>query len=184
MSTIRIQASDEATRMGLALARKAGEAYQEMLRYFVDHVAHAGRVVESDDYLVALAVEKAEPLWYPSGGGLELHDPPAKANQHIEVVVCDRADGRFLPQLEVTVTLLKDGKETGTWDLPFLWHPTMYHYGRNVEVIDGGPHAARVSIGMPGFPRHDKVNGRRYTKAVVVDIDGIDLKPAREDVDG
>jgi hypothetical protein len=180
MSATRMQTSDEATAMGLALARKAGEAYQEMLRYFVDHVAHCGRLVECGDYLVALAVEKSEPLWYPQGEQLELHEPPRRANQHLEVVVCDRADGRFIPALEVTVTLLKDGRETGTWDLPFLWHPTIYHYGRNVEVVTGGTHTARVSIARPGFPRHDKVNGRRYTQAVVLEVDGIDLQPARE----
>lgn len=175
-----LQVSDEASAEGLRLAREAGEAYQRMVRYFIEKIAHCGRMQEAGDYRIGVAVEKAEPLWHPSGGKLVLAKPPLKANQHLEVVVTDAADGRFLPELDVTVTVLREGREIGSWDLPFLWHPTMYHYGRNVTIDGSGKHTLRVSIAPPTFHRHDEVNGKRYADPVVVEFADIDLEAARE----
>lgn len=175
-----MQVTDEASAEGLRLAREAGEAYQKMVHYFIEEIAHCGRVQDSGDFRVGVAVESAEPLWYPSGGQLVLGEPPVTANQHLEVVVTDAMDGRFVPQLAVAVTVLRQGREIGTWDLPFLWHPTMYHYGRNVTITGSGPHTLRVSIAAPTFHRHDKVNGRRYGEPVVVEFADIDLKTGRE----
>ena len=42
---------------------------------------HAG------DYLVGVATEEAEPLWHLLGGRLELKEPAAGMNAHLEIVV-------------------------------------------------------------------------------------------------
>ena len=68
--------------------------------------------------------------------------------------MADAGDGRFVPGLHVTVTLLDgQGQEVGTYHLPFLWHPTMYHYGCNAHVPQAGDYTARVAIPIPAFPR-------------------------------
>lgn len=129
-----MRASEEATREGLRLAREAGEAYQRSVSHFLEKVAENGATMQVGDYRVGVALEGAEPLWYPQGDGLELAEPPEQANLHLEVVVTDKDDGRFVPELDVAVTLqAEDGRKVGTWDLPFLWHPTMFHYGRNIS---------------------------------------------------
>jgi hypothetical protein len=173
--------SDEASAEGLRLAEEAGKAYQRMVRYFIENIADDGRIEECGDYRVGVAVEKAEPLWRHRGGQLALQEPARTDNQHLEVIVTDRADGRFLPDLDVNLEVVADdGTSVGTWDLPFLWHPTMFHYGRNVSIPRSGRYTLKVSIARPAFARHDKVNGRRYENPVLVQFDRLNLAAGRE----
>ncbi len=174
--------TDEASRRGLELAREAGDAYHRMVEYFISEVATSGALQEADDYLVGVAVEEAEPLWHLLGGRLTLTEPAAGANAHLEVVVMDRADHRFVPGLMVQVVLsAADGTAIGTYHLPMLWHPTMYHYGRSVHVPEDGEYRLAVSIEAPTFGRHDKVNGERYARPVTVTFDGIRIERGRKE---
>ncbi len=60
---------------------------------------------------------------------------PGDENLHVEIAVRDGADGRFVPALRVTATLVDaDGTELGEHEHPLLWHPMIYHYGRNWKV--------------------------------------------------
>lgn len=180
VNAIAKRPTDEATAEGLRLAAQAGDAYERMVRYFVANVATSGSIQQAGDFLVGMATEHAEPLWHLVGDHLELKDPPAEANAHLEVVVMDGADKRFIPQLDVTVTLADDrGNEVGTWDLPLLWHPTMFHYGRSVSVPASGSYSAVVGIAAPAFPRHDEVNGKRYG-AVRVRFDQLRIETGRK----
>ncbi len=177
-----MRVSDEASAEGLRLAREAGEAYQRMVAYFLREIADAGSTRDVGDYRIGVAVENAEPLWHACGSTLVLGAPPVTANQHLEVVVTDVADGRFIPELEVTATLLRGrGDPVGTWKLPFLWHPTMFHYGCNVAIPGSGTYALRVSIATPTFFRHDAVNGKRYAEPVVVEFTDLELSTGREE---
>ncbi|MGI8494297.1 MAG: iron transporter [Pyrinomonadaceae bacterium] len=49
-----------------------------------------------------------------------------------------------------------DGKEIGTHEMPFLWHPYLYHYGRNWKVPGDGEYSLHFRIETPDFPRRDK----------------------------
>nr|MDQ6925353.1 iron transporter [Candidatus Eremiobacteraeota bacterium] len=62
----------------------------------------------------------------------------------------------------------------------FLWHPGLYHYGKNLEVPGDGRYTLLVEIAAPSFPRHDKKNGRRYAEAVTVEFRDIPIKTGRE----
>lgn len=93
----------------------------------------------------------------------------------------DGADKRFVPELMVHVTLEDDrGKEVGTYHLPFLWHPTMYHYGRSIHIPADGTYTMRVGIEMPTFGRHDKTNGQRYPAPVVAEFSNIRITTGRK----
>jgi hypothetical protein len=178
-ATMRV--SDEASAEGLRLADAAGQAYQRMVRYFIENIADDGRIEDCGDYRVGVAVEKAEPLWRHRSGQLALQEPASTDNQHVEVIVTDRADGRFLPGLQVNLeAVADDGTSVGAWDLPFLWHPTMFHYGRNVAIPRSGRYSLNVSIARPTFARHDKVNGRRYEHPVLVQFVRMRLTAGRE----
>ena len=73
----------------------------------------------------------------------------------MEVVVCDAGDGRLLPCLRVFATLIDaTGREVGTYEQPFLWHPTMYHYGRNGAVPGDGTYHLRVRVEPPAWLRY------------------------------
>ena len=174
------QVTDEADARGLQLAKEAGDAYRRMVEHFVNDIATSGDIREVGDYLIGVATEQAEPLWHLLGGRLELKEPAPDLNAHLEVVVMDAADHRFIPELRVGVTLSRDGNELGTYHLPLLWHPTMFHYGRSVHVDNDADYRLTVSIEAPSFGRHDKTNGRRYADPVTATFDGIRIKPGRK----
>jgi hypothetical protein len=173
--------TDEATEEGLRLAKEAGDAYLRMVDYFIAHVATSGAKKEAGPYVIAFATEHAEPLYRLLGDTLILSEPADGENAHLEVVVADAADGRFIPELTVHVSLSdSNGKEVGTYHLPFLWHPTMYHYGRSIHAPSDGMYTARVAIGVPTFARHDKINGKRYAQPVTTTFRDVKISTGRK----
>jgi hypothetical protein len=171
--------SDEADEQQLAMARREGDAYQRSLRYMMDEVADGGGQKRTGDYIVGWAQERAEGMWHLHEGRLTWHEPSAEENGHLEVA--DAGDVRFIPYLDVEATLVgADGHEIGPLEVPFVWHPGLYHYGRNIHVPGEGTYTLRVRLAPPEFTRHDHVNGRRYADPVEVEFGGIHITPGRE----
>jgi hypothetical protein len=103
-----------------------------------------------------------------------------EANAHIEVAVADAAVGRFVPGLDVTVTLLDADGEMFSGTAPFLWHPFLHRYGFNARVPGEGPFTVRVHIDPPSWMRHDPVNGKRYGEPVDVEFADVGFEPGRK----
>ncbi len=96
---------------------------------------------------------------------------PQEENAHLEVVVRDGADGRFIPGLTVYATLIDStGNEIGTHQQPFLWHPWLYHYGRNRKLPGDDIYTLRIRIEAPEFGRHDKISGERFADPVEIEF--------------
>lgn len=168
--------SEAADQRHLELAHGEGEAYQRSLRHLIEDVAHSGDQQQAGDYVVGFAQEPAEGLYHHRDGDLEFLEPTAE-NCHVAVAVADAVDGRFVPTLPVSVTLRSgDGEEVGPVDLPFVWHPGVYHYGANVAVPGDGVYDLRVEIGPAEFQRHDQENGDRYAEPVEVLFEDVDVK--------
>lgn len=171
-----MERSDEANEKQHQLARNQGKALEMSLREMSEKVAQRGEEQAFGHFLVGYAFERPEGMYTPENGDLKWHEPEDE-NVHIEISVRDGADGRFVPALNVTLTVLDaDGDEVGTHNQPFLWHPWLYHYGRNWELPGDGQYSFRVQIDMPDFPRHDKKNGKRYTGPVVAEFRDIPVK--------
>ena len=171
--------SDEADRKQLDMARQEGEAYQRSLQYMIDNVADSGAKQPAGDYVIAYAMERAEGMYGLHGGKLAYHEPTDE-NLHLEISVSDAGDGRFVPYLEVRATLVAaDGQELGPFEVPFVWHPGMNHYGKNVKVPGGGTYALRIRVGAPSFMRHDKINGQRFENPVEVVFRDVKVKPGK-----
>jgi hypothetical protein len=170
-------AAEEASSEQLLLAHGQGQALHAALQA-MDVEATSGVVARrAGDYEVLVAVSAAEGVWQPRGGTLEWRNPEQE-NCHVGVCVRDRADGRFVPGLQVTVTLIcPDGGVLDTHEHPFLWHPWLYHYGRNWHVPDAGAYGIRVRIDPPSFMRHDRVNGFRYLDPIEVEFESVEVEP-------
>lgn len=161
-----MEPSEESTAAQLQVARKQGEVYHEAVKA-MDQESGA-QIERAGEFEVGIVVENAEGLWQMDGDELRWQNPTDE-NAHVEVVVCDAADGRFVPGLEIEVTIeTSDGREIGTHPMPFLWHPWLYHYGRNWHLPEEGDYRLRVRIAPPTFHRHDHKNGNRYTQPVEV----------------
>jgi hypothetical protein len=174
-----MEPSEEATRTGLFFAKAQGAAYGTALKHMTAIVADDGGEKRAGEYLIGYAVEKAEGMYLRRDGALHWTEP-TNENVHLEVAVRDAADGRFLPGVKVTATLSDEkGWTSGPVEIPFLWHPALYHYGRNLEVPASGAYRLAVEVAPPEFPRHDKVNGRRYLEGAKVEFDKVEIKTGK-----
>lgn len=171
--------SDEASSEEIKLAQEQGEAMRHAVQYMTQKEAH-GAVKPAGDYLVGYAVEKAEGLYTLRDGTLQWQEPEQE-NVHVEVAVLDGSNGRFVPALTVHATLIdSNGQEIGTHLQPFLWHPWLYHYGRNWRVPGDGVYTLKVRIDVPDFPRHDKINGKRFAEPVEVEFTNISIQTGQK----
>ena len=176
----RLMTSEEADRKGLELGREQGEAMGRTLRHMLDEIADTGDEVRTGDYLIAFAAEEAEGMYVPDGDDLRWQEPEDE-NIHIEIAVRDAADGRLIPNLKVFVTITAaDGKKVGTHEQPLLWHPYLYHYGRNWKLPGSGRYDLHVRFDAPAFPRHDKKNGKRFLAGGEAVFRGVELETGKE----
>jgi hypothetical protein len=175
-----MEKSDEANKEQLQMAIDQGMAYKTALDHMANEEADDGGEVHIGDYLVAYAVESAEGMYHMQSGGLEWIEP-GDENCHIEISVRDAADQRFIPYLDITVEVLEaDGNSLGSHTQPFVWHPWLYHYGRNWQVPGDGEYTLKVSIKAPDFPRHDEKNGERYGDDVNVKFEGVRINAGQK----
>ncbi len=164
-----MQPRDEATETQLRLAKAQGDTFEQAVTRMITAEAH-GAERPVGDYIVGYAVEKAEGMYQLHDGQLRWVEPQEE-NAHVEVVVSDGADGRFIPGLTVYATLIDStGNEIGTHQQPFLWHPWLYHYGRNWQLPGDGIYTLRIRVEAPEFGRHDKINGKRFAEPVEVEF--------------
>lgn len=171
-----MEPSDEATDDELDLAREQGGVYVSALEHMVDEVADGGGEKKAGEYVVAYAHEEAEGMYALEDGELVWREPDG--NVHIEISVRDASDDRFIPGLRVHLTVIgPGGQEVGTREMPFLWHPWLYHYGLNWSIRSAGTYTLRVRIEPPSFMRHDRENGRRFAEEVLVEFDGVEMEP-------
>ncbi len=173
--------SDEADRRQLAMAKAEGDAYNKSLHYMAEEVADTGAMKEAGDYLIAIAQERAEGMYSLEREGKLAWSEPGEENCHLEVSVSDRGDHRFIPYLDLEATMIPEsGDAIGPFTVPFLWHPGLYHYGRNVAVPGDGKYTIIIRIAAPTFMRHDEKNGRRYAETVEVTFEDVDVKTGQE----
>lgn len=173
VSTPSMTASDEATGQQLEMARRQGEEYQKSLQHMATQVANASGEQRAGEYIVAYAIERAEGMYHLENGELTWREPEGD-NAHIEISVRDAADNRFVPGLSVHVrTIDSTGADVGKHEVPFVWHPWLYHYGRNWTFPSSGAYTLEVEIDAPQFPRHDEMNGKRFADSVSVVFENV-----------
>ena len=163
-----MEVTEEAKARHLDLARAQGDALQRALHEMTQNVADGGGEAHVGELLVSYAFEEAEGMWMPEDGELRWHEPEEE-NIHIEIGVRDAGDGRFVPGLDVQVDVIEpDGTVLGSHKHPFLWHPWLYHYGRNWKVPGDGRYRLAVHIKPAAFMRHDQKNGARFADSIDV----------------
>ncbi|MEU4245691.1 iron transporter [Actinoplanes sp. NPDC026619] len=170
--------SNEADDDQLKVAERQGDAYGNALQAMAEE--DGAVTCRAGDYLVAFINEKAEGMYELDGDRLIWREAAPRATAHLEVAVADAADGRFVPGLEVHVEVTADGRPLVSTELPFLWHPFLYHYGSNAQLPGEGPYDVTVRIGAPHFMRHDPVNGKRYAEPVTARFEKVRFASGRK----
>jgi hypothetical protein len=167
----------------LELARRQGLSLERALSTMLYDVAVDGHEIRVGDYQVAYAVEYAEGFWYPHGEGLTYHygaEESTRHNAHVEVAVRDVATGRLLTELPITATLLFEKKMLGSKQEWLMWHPWLYHYGRNWRVPHGGTYGLRVELGPPRCNLRFDLGAYPEPRSVVVDFDRVQIEPGQK----
>jgi hypothetical protein len=111
-----MQASNEAEPDQLEIARAQGHTYAEALQAMDEE---SGAVTQrAGDYLVAFVQENAEGMYELADGRLLWREAAEEANVHLEIAVADAADGRFVPALDITLTVLDGDRELAPLPVP------------------------------------------------------------------
>lgn len=176
----QLRPSDEVDERHLELARQAGELYRQAADHMIEEVAATGAKKRTGDYVVGFAQEEAEGMYRMRDGSLTWEEPADGTNCHLEVLVASAPEGRFLPGMTVRATLEDDeGNTVGPERIPFVWHPGLYHYGRNLELPGDGTYAITVEVDPAEFPRHDEQNGSRFDEPAEVRFEDVDVETGR-----
>jgi hypothetical protein len=158
------------------LVRAQGDAYEKSYDMLMSEDPHSQVAV--DDYIVTASFEPAEGMYVMDADELRWQTPDAGQNQHLEVVIRDAHDGRFLPELAVRMTLTDThGRVVTDVAVPFIWHPFVFHYGVDAGIPEEGDYVPRVFVEAPRFRRHDEVRGRRYARSVAAELAQVHLTP-------
>lgn len=172
----------EAMEKQKSLAKGAGKAFANTLKNMYKQ-ANDGRDTIIGDYRLAFAVEYAEGFWDYEHGVFRYkveNDLSGKTNAHVEVAPLDAKTGRFLDKLNVTATLLRNGKPIGSMMEHFMWHPWLYHYGDNWRVPSAGAYDLKVHIEPPAYRRYGKVDGRQFTQPIDYTFTKIKIKTGQK----
>ncbi len=160
------------------LAENQGKAYSDALDYMKSIDNHAEK--EVDDYIISLASEEAEGTYQLQGGELKWKTPKEGYNTHLEIVVRDKKDKRFIPELKIKGKVYDEDRNLIIdTDFPFLWHPFLLHYGAFFHIPKDGKYSVEIEIPAPRFHRHDEIKGKRYEKDVKLSIE-ITMEKGRE----
>lgn len=178
-ATNREESCETASSAQPSAAWEQGDAYGRALALMTATIAHDGGEQQAGDYLIGYAVAGAEGIYDWVDGQLAWHEP-VDENLHLKIGVRDADDGRFVPGLRVLATLIDpDGMEIGTHEQPLMWHPMLYHYGRNWLVALDGDYVLRIQVDPPRFSRQDDVEGLRFMDPVTVEFACVKVRCAR-----
>lgn len=174
---LRAVAADPARR--LELARRQGASQRRALGTMLSGVAVDGQITQVADYWVACAVEYAEGFWYEKRGQLAYDtgaEESAEHNAHVEVAVADAVTGRLLTDIAVSATLLLGEHSLGTRQQALMWHPWLYHYGRNWRVPRSSNYRLRVELGPTRCVQRFGNPRQQNTQPIFVEFNPVRIK--------
>ncbi len=157
------------------MAHQQGDAFNDALELLKSLDPSVETMV--GDYIITLAFEKAAGWYiYEPNGELRWVVPEEKDNLHLEVIVQDANDLRFLPYLEVSVKLFDKNKElVGEKEQEFIWHPMIWHYAENWQIPGPGEYFAEITVKEPTFRRHDQLRGQRYMMDATIKLEPFEI---------
>ncbi|MGI4834947.1 MAG: iron transporter [Janthinobacterium lividum] len=172
------QPLSDAAAADTELAQAQGDAYHETLAALYED-ANSGAARPAGDYRVGYALDYALATWeldeVRSRFAYEIDiEESAQYNAHVEATVQEARTGRFVPGLQLTATLTNQGGHgLGTHELPFEWHPWVFHYGANWRVPRPGYYRLRLQAAAPAIRRYGRTVGQVFAQGFEVSFDSV-----------
>lgn len=162
---------DEASQRMLHLARLQGDAYIDALGYLREQVATASPERRAGGYWIGYIVQPADDERERDAD--RAASSAARGIVRIGVTIRDAADGRFVPGLDVTVTITDaEGREVGSHDHPLTWDVVAHHYAHEWAVPPGRA-AMRVVISLPSADRQDDAHLGRFDACTAIEFSDV-----------
>ena len=168
----------EAAAADAELTQTQGDAYHETLAALYED-ANSGATRAGGDYQVGYAADYALASWKAEKPGEKFKyeidtEESGQLNAHLEATVQEARTGRFVPGLHLTATLADAaGRPLGTRELPFEWHPWVFHYGENWRVPRTGWYRLRLQADAPTFRRYGRTAGQVFNRGFDVTFDSV-----------
>jgi len=158
------------------LAQAQGDAYHETLAALYED-ANSGAAQPAGDYLAGYAIDYALAAWELQDGKFKYAidtEESTQLNAHVEATVQEARTGRFVPGLHLLATLADgQGRPLGAQELPFEWHPWVFHYGENWRVPHSGYYRLHLHADAPSFRRYGRTAGRVFARGFDVNFDSV-----------
>ena len=160
------------------LAQAQGDVEHQTLGALYED-ANAGAAQPAGDYRVGFASDYALATWDFDEKKNKFKfaidtEETTQLNAHVEATVQETRTGRFVPGLHLTATLADlAGHELGTHELPFEWHPWVFHYGENWRVPRAGLYRLRLHAEAPAFRRYGRTVGQVFGRGFDVSFDSV-----------
>lgn len=130
------------------------------------------------DYQVAYMLDPPKGWYETRDGRLTWIPPGAGDTQHIEVVVMDALTGQPIPIQPLMLEVVDpQGDVMQSKELVYYWHPMAGHYGANYSIPTAGSYTLRVRAPVPGFRRHDRNLGDRFTTPLDATFTNVSISP-------
>jgi hypothetical protein len=112
--------------------------------------------------------------------GVTPGEPPGRAGFDVQfmVIVNDARSELVVPGLDVRLTLSDDRGIVGRTPVPFLWDPSLWHYGRRFQLRRTGRYDATVDIGAAPFLRPFVPVGTGYERSARATFTGLSVRSA------
>src|SRR5258708_38407580 len=124
------------------LALNQGLAFSQALEEMRQETVNA--TTEVDDYIITIAFENAEGMYMLHNNDLTWEIPAPEENLNVEVVVQDKQDQRFIPDLEIYCQLIDaNGKAFGENRQPFIWRTFLWSNWINWTIPINGDSLAQ-----------------------------------------
>jgi hypothetical protein len=128
------------------LAQHQGKADTAILDWVLGNSGPLKGDARSGELRVAFTITPAEGWWDKAGGGkLAWHDAP-DGNVHLRIFVLDAADGRLVPGLSVSATLVDANGNEQSVPADFGWYPLINAYGGNIPLDTDSSYTLRVTV--------------------------------------
>ena len=121
-------------------------------------VGDRGGQTSSGDWNIAYIVEAAEPWFESHEGHTRFRKPTSVETHHIEIIPTEKASGRIIPDVPITVEVIDAGGKVVDKKTLNFYYSTFFHYANNFSIPADGEYALRATLGSPTFLRHGEEN--------------------------
>lgn len=139
-------------------------------------VGDRGGQTTSGEWNIAYIVEAAEPWFESHEGHTRFRKPTSAETHHIEIIPTEKASGRIIPDVPITVEVIDAGGQVVDEKTLNFYYSTFFHYANNFSIPVDGQYTLRATLASPTFLRHgEETEGPALSEGATVTFEGVEI---------